>query len=107
MVACAFPKYAGAVPLVRVLLLALICNPAAILYMVTVLDGYLIQLIAAPLGLGVFIGIVLLLRLHGYHTLAVVWGSLAGQVTFTLACLVWLYRKVKLEGKLSTARQQA
>lgn len=86
-----FPKYSGAIPLIRILVLqTLVASISLPMYLVTLTESYLLQLIAVISGLGVFIGTALLLQALGYQGEAVAYGTLAGQITFASICFLGL-----------------
>jgi len=94
----AFPKYVQAIPLVRILALqTLVVSVSLPLYMVVVLEGYLTQILAAVLGLAVFVGVALLLARLGLEQSAVAWGTLVGQVTFASVGLGWVFLRARRE----------
>ena len=94
----AFPNYLDAIPLLRILVLqTLIVSVSLPLYMVSVLEGYLTQFVAAVVGLAVFIGITILLHQFGLRGESVAWGTLGGQATFAVTCLCWVFKKARNE----------
>ncbi len=97
----AFPKYSGSVALMRILVLqVLVMSTSILVQMVTVLDGYLTQLIGAVVGLGVFLVTALILHQFGLRAEAVAWGTLAGQATFAAICLGWVLQGARVERKV-------
>jgi len=101
----AFPKYCEAAPLIRILVLqSVIVSISLPLFMVTLLEGYLTQLAAAIVGLGVFLGTALSLKSLGFHANSVAWGTVAGQAAFALMCLIWIFAKAKAEGVVRQPR---
>ena len=100
LIAYVFPKYADAVPLIRILSLqTLIISLSLPMYMLTVLEGYLPQFIAAVFGLGIFVGVTVILHNLGMIEEAVCWGTLAGQVDFAAIGLAWIAKKAKEESR--------
>ena len=98
VVRAAFPKYAAGIPLMRVLLFqAPIVGLSLPVYMVTVLEGYRLQIVAAAVGLGVFVGTTLVLHGRGLGAVSVAWGTLAGQSVFLAISLTWLWIRAKSE----------
>ncbi|MBN1127098.1 MAG: hypothetical protein JXA82_19000 [Sedimentisphaerales bacterium] len=87
----AFPHYLAAVPLIRVLVLQTILVSVSMpLYMISITENYLTQILAAIIGLAVFIGVSFALQHQIYQGVAVAWGTLAGQAAFAMVCFFGL-----------------
>lgn len=94
----AFPKYADAIPLLRILLLqAPIWSFNIPINMVYILEDYQTQTIAAVLGLIVFACMAEMLNTIGFKGTSVAWSTIAGQVTYVAICLSRLIRKALFE----------
>ena len=86
-----FPKYIPAIPILGVLLLdTVIVGMSLPLYMVTVLEDYATQLVAAVSGLAVLVSVALYLGSQGYREMSVVWGTIAGRIIFGVVSLLSL-----------------
>ncbi len=102
ILAFAFPRYVESVNLLRILVLkTLVVSVSLPLYMVAVLEGYLTQILAAVVGLAVFLVTAVLLQQYGLHGEAVAWGTLAGQATFAAICLGWVFTRARTEREVS------
>jgi hypothetical protein len=95
--------YAGAIPLIRILVLqTFLVSISLPLFLVTVMEGYLTQIAAALVGLGVFVGAAFFLGSLGFQESSVAWGSVAGQGAFAVVCLLWIFAKTKTEDLTGT-----
>jgi hypothetical protein len=102
-----FPNYAGAIPLMRILSIqAFFVSVSLPIYMMTLLEGYQIQLIAAAVGIAVFAGTAFVLESIGLREDSVAWGTVAGQGAFTLLGLLWVFFKAKADGAPGVSRLQ-
>lgn len=98
LIAYVFPKYVEAVPLIRILSLqTVIISLSLWMYMLTILEGYVPQFVAALVGLGVFVGVTAVLQAQGLREEAVAWGTLAGQIAFAAIGLLWIAGKSRME----------
>jgi O-antigen/teichoic acid export membrane protein len=96
----AFPKYIPAIPLLGVLLLDTIVVAMSLpIYMVTVLEDYTTQFVAAVAGLAVLVAVTLFLGSLGYREISVVWGTIAGRVVFGAVSLLSLIIRWRRSGK--------
>jgi O-antigen/teichoic acid export membrane protein len=93
----AFPKYIPAISVLKVMLLdTIIVGMSLPLYMVSVLEDYATQLVAAVAGLAVLVSVALFLGSHGLREMSVVWGTIAGRFVFgaiSLLSLIIRWRK--------------
>lgn len=95
VISYAFPNYLDAILISRILILRILLISITLpIFMLTILESYITQLIAAIIGLVVFIGTAFTLNSMGLRLTAVPWGTLVGQVVFTGICLSWLGIKV-------------
>ena len=95
VISYAFPKYLGAIPILNILVLRILLISITLpMYMLTILESYLIKLIAAIVGILAFIGTALSLKSMGLTETATPWGTLAGQMTYYAICLLWLGSKL-------------
>lgn len=102
IISYAFPRYGDSIALIRILVLqTLVVSVSLPLYMVSVLESYLTQILAAVIGLGVFIAAAVSLHSLGLHGEAVAWGTLVGQATFALICLGSVLKKARAEEVIS------
>jgi len=87
----AFPKYIEAIPILNIIVLRILLISITLpVFMLTILESYVTQFIAAVVGLVVFIATAFTLNSMGIQNTAVPWGSLAGQLMFTIISLTWL-----------------
>lgn len=85
----AFPKYVPAVPLINIMLLDLLIVALSLpVYMVSIIEAYGTQLIAAIIGLAMFVGLSFLLYESGLGPLSVIWGSIAGRFVFAVISIL-------------------
>lgn len=90
--------------MVRILALqTLVVSVSLPLNMMTVLEGYLTQILAAVLGLGVFVAVSFSLQALGLRGEAVAWSMLAGQMMFAAMGLGWIAKKARDEKVISSA----
>ncbi len=91
LVSHVFPNYLGAIVLARILVLKTVVVSLSLpLYLISILEAYVTQLVAATVGLALFVGVTGLLWGLRFPQIAVAWGSVAGQAAFALTCLLWL-----------------
>jgi O-antigen/teichoic acid export membrane protein len=97
LISFAFPNYLDAIPIIRILILRIILIGFTLpMFMLTILESYITQFVAVVFGLLVFVGTAFMMNSRGFNETAMPWGSLAGQVIFTMICLIWLgYRTSK------------
>jgi O-antigen/teichoic acid export membrane protein len=104
IVSFAFPNYLPAIPILRILVFRILLISLTLpIFMLTILESYIIQFIATVIGLAVFIGTALILNSMGFATTSAAWGTLAGQVIFTGICLIWLGSKVFFQKSKASA----
>jgi O-antigen/teichoic acid export membrane protein len=103
LLAFAFPKYAAAIPMIKVLLAeTLVVGLSLPLYMVAVLEDYRTQIAAAVAGLAVFVVVAYLLHGIGLREMSVVWGTIAGKLTFVAVSIASLVLRMKRPGAVAT-----
>lgn len=98
IIAFAFPRYADAIPIVKILVFNAVTVSLSIpLYMVTVLNAYQVQLISVVGGMVGFVATAFLFARSGHKLLAVPLGTLIGQTLFAIIGLSWVIWKMQHE----------
>lgn len=94
----AFPHYADAIPIAKVLVINAINVSLSIpLYMITVLNAYQVQLLSVVGGMVGFVVTAVLVARTGNGLLAVPLGTLVGQSLFAIIGLAWVIWRMQRE----------